>query len=86
VSIDNAMKAGDANAAAATFDKYCPLIRYEFQPAIGLAYRKHIYKARGAIAHDGIRAPGMTLDQRTKDELEAVINRVGLSLDSQPQV
>ncbi|MEM6432145.1 MAG: dihydrodipicolinate synthase family protein [Deinococcota bacterium] len=86
VSIDNDMKAGNVGAAAATFDKYCPLIRYEFQPAIGLAYRKHIYKARGAIAHDGIRAPGMTIDQRTKDELEAIIKRVGLSLDSQPQV
>lgn len=72
---------GDADAAAATFDRYCPLIRYEFQPKIGLAFRKHVYKARGVFASDLIRAPGMKLDARSRDELEGIVARVGLTLE-----
>src|SRR5690606_23878636 len=36
--------AGDHAKAAEVFDRYCPLLRYEFQPKIGLAFRKHVYK------------------------------------------
>jgi len=73
--------AGRHDEAAATFDRYCPLIRYEFQPKIGLALRKHIYQRRGVIASSAIRAPGMRMDPRTAEELEATVARVGLSLD-----
>ena len=38
-----------AARAAAIFDRYVPLIRYEFQPKIGLAYRKFTYRRRGII-------------------------------------
>ncbi|KAF7598913.1 MAG: dihydrodipicolinate synthase family protein [Candidatus Dactylopiibacterium carminicum] len=72
--------AGDLAAAAATFDRYCPLIRYEFQPKIGLALRKAIYMRRGVIACDAIRSPGMRIDPITLRELEATVARVGLSL------
>jgi 4-hydroxy-tetrahydrodipicolinate synthase len=72
--------AGDEAGAAAVFDRYCPLIRYEFQPKIGLALRKHIYKLRGAIASSAIRAPGMRLDAISEREIEAIVGRVGLSL------
>ncbi len=72
--------AGDHAGAAATFDKYCPLIRYEFQPKIGLALRKYIYQQRGVIACDAIRSPGMRMDPLTAQELEATVSRVGLSL------
>ena len=75
--------AGDHAGAAATFDKYCPLIRYEFQPKIGLALRKYIYKQRGVIACDMIRSPGMRMDAVTAAELEATVKRVGLSLATQ---
>jgi len=75
--------AGDHVGAAATFDKYCPLIRYEFQPKIGLALRKYIYKQRGVIACDMIRSPGMRMDAVTAAELEAIVKRVGLSLATQ---
>ncbi|EGI78512.1 dihydrodipicolinate synthase family protein [Hylemonella gracilis] len=73
--------AGDLAAAAATFDRYCPLIRYEFQPKVGLALRKTTYMRRGVIACDAIRAPGMRMDPLTARELEATVRRVGLSLD-----
>jgi len=75
--------AGDHAGAAATFDRYCPLIRYEFQPKIGLALRKYIYVKRGVIACDAIRAPGMRMDPITARELEATVARVGLSITAQ---
>ena len=81
VRIYNKFAAGDLAGAAATFDRYCPLIRYEFQPKIGLALRKYVYRQRGVIDCAAIRAPGMRIDPETERELEAVIARVGLSLD-----
>lgn len=75
---------GDREGAAATFDKYMPLIRYEFQPNIGLAYRKHIYWKRGVFATPLIRPPGAGLDEYTQGELERIVARVGLDLDAGP--
>src|SRR5690606_24287810 len=46
--------AGDHLGAAEVFDRHCPLLRYEFQPKIGLAFRKHVYKTRGIFASDFI--------------------------------
>jgi len=86
VKIYDQFAAGDLAGAAATFDKYCPLIRYEFQPKIGLALRKYIYRKRGVIACDAIRSPGMRMDPVTAAELEAMVARVGLSLDAKGAV
>jgi 4-hydroxy-tetrahydrodipicolinate synthase len=73
--------AGRHAEAAATFDRYCPLIRYEFQPKVGLALRKYTYQKRGVIASNAIRSPGMRMDPVTAAELEATVARVGLSLE-----
>lgn len=73
---------GDEVGATKTFDRYCPLIRYEFQPKIGLAFRKHIYKQRGIFGSNFIRSPGFQLDERSRKELEHIIARVGLRLDA----
>lgn len=81
VRIHALFAAGDQAGAAAVFDRYCPLIRYEFQPKVGLALRKHIYQRRGAIRSAAIRAPGMTIDAVTIAEIDATVRRVGLSLD-----
>lgn len=80
VRIYEAYRAGDEATAAATFDKYMPLIRYEFQPKIGLAFRKHIYRRRGVFASTFVRPPGMTMDAVDVAELEAIVRRVGLPL------
>ncbi len=80
VRIYNQFQAGDHDGAAATFDKYASLIRYEFQPKIGLAFRKHIYWKRGIFAATHVRAPGMQLDAYTQGELERVVARSGLDL------
>ncbi|PTX00991.1 dihydrodipicolinate synthase family protein [Achromobacter mucicolens] len=80
VAIYERYASGDHAGAAAIFDRYCPLIRYEFQPKIGLALRKYVYQRRGAIKSHALRAPGMRIDRVTAAELEATVARVGLSL------
>ncbi len=81
IGIYNAYRAGDIKRAAGIFDRYMPLIRYEFQPQIGLAYRKFIYHKRGILASQFIRPPGKKLDAYTEGELTGIIERVGLRLD-----
>jgi 4-hydroxy-tetrahydrodipicolinate synthase len=81
LAVYDAFRAGDSARAAALFDRYVPLIRYEFQPKIGLAYRKFVYHRRGIIDSTFIRPPGLQIDDYTRAELVAVIERVGLNLD-----
>jgi 4-hydroxy-tetrahydrodipicolinate synthase len=82
VRIYEAFADGKRDEAARVFDHYCPLIRYEFQPKVGIALRKHTYMRRGAIASDFIRPPGPKLDAITRGELERTVKRVGLDLDA----
>jgi 4-hydroxy-tetrahydrodipicolinate synthase len=81
-AVYGAFRDGDPERAAAIFDRYVPLIRYEFQPKIGLAYRKFVYHRRGIIDSTFIRPPGMQIDDYTRAELTAIIERVGLDLDA----
>ncbi len=82
LAVYDAFRAGDPELAAALFDRYVPLIRYEFQPKIGLAYRKFVYHKRGIIDSAFIRPPGLQIDDYTRAELTAIIERVGLNLDT----
>lgn len=82
VAVYDAFRAGDSTRAAEIFDHYVPLIRYEFQPKIGLAYRKFVYHRRGIIESTFIRPPGLQLDDYTRSELTAIIERVGFDLDA----
>lgn len=70
---------GDEAGAAAVFDRHASLLRYEFQPSIGLAFRKHAYVRRGVFTSDHIRAPGARLDDVSRSEFEAVVARAGLT-------
>lgn len=81
VGVYNTFQSGDIDGAADLFDHYVPLIRYEFQPKIGLAYRKHVYNKRGIIDTTFIRPPGMQIGDYTRAELTTAIDRVGFSLD-----
>jgi len=82
VRIYDLYTAGDYEEAAKTFDHYASLIRYEFQPGLGLAFRKHIYQRRGIFRTNVVRKPiGMALDPYTAMEYERVIARCGLSLE-----
>lgn len=71
----NLMKAGDEGRARDLFDAYLPLMRYEQQPGLGLAIRKHILAKRGAIAHATVRRPGTVLSPATLAEIETLIAR-----------
>jgi 4-hydroxy-tetrahydrodipicolinate synthase len=49
-----------------------PLIRFEFQPKLGISLRKHIFARRGAIASTRVRHPGAEADSQTLRELERI--------------
>lgn len=70
-----AFEAGDESRARDLFDAYLPLVRYESQPGLGLAIRKHTLAKRGAIAHPTVRKPGGGLTPATIAEVEALIAR-----------
>lgn len=57
------------------FDAYLPLARYEQQPGLGLAIRKHVMAQRGIIAHDTLRRPGAALSAGSKAEIALLMQR-----------
>ena len=66
---------GETERARDIFDAYLPLVRYEAQPGLGLAIRKHTLARRGAIAHATLRRPGPELSRAAIAEIEALIAR-----------
>jgi 4-hydroxy-tetrahydrodipicolinate synthase len=68
--------AGDRDAACDLFDAHLPLARYEQQPAVGLAVRKHVLARRGAIAASRQRKPGRGLTALEIGEVERLISRL----------
>lgn len=67
--------AGDMERAQDIFDAYLPLVRYEQQPGLGLAVRKHTLHKRGAIASPQQRRPGAPLAPRAVAEVDRLIAR-----------
>ena len=78
VAVVRRWAAGDRTGAAAIFDRYATLIRFENQALLNLPIRKLVYQRRGAIAHASVRAPGVQADAGTVADLEAVLARTGL--------
>lgn len=78
VAIHRAWMSGDHDAAATIFYRYCPLIRFENQPRINLALRKHIYHRRGVIASPRARAPFAAVDDGTLADLDDLLTRLDL--------
>jgi 4-hydroxy-tetrahydrodipicolinate synthase len=64
--------------AAAVYDRHASFVRYEGQQGIGLALRKEVLRRRGAIAHAFVRPPGPKLDELTRAELGAILERLAL--------
>jgi 4-hydroxy-tetrahydrodipicolinate synthase len=67
--------AGDEARASDVFDAYLPLARYEQQPVIGLAVRKHVLAQRGAIPHATMRRPFAPLTGRDVADVAWLIER-----------
>ena len=78
VDIYTRYTAGDIDGATGVFYKYLPLIRFENQPRINLAIRKHIYHRRGAIATPRARAPFAPVDAETLADLDDILRRLDL--------
>lgn len=67
---------GQHERAHDLFDAYLPLMRYEQQPALGLAVRKYILAKRGVIAHAAQRKPGADLSPRARQEVDFLMARL----------
>lgn len=75
VEVTRLVSNGQRDLAQDIFDVYLPLMRYEQQPGLGLAIRKHILAHRGAIAHASQRRPGSVLSSAAISEVEYLITR-----------
>ena len=75
VGICRAHAAGDMARMRDLFDAYLPLARYEQQPGLGLAIRKHILAERGAIASAALRRPGPGVSAQDLVDVTTLIRR-----------
>jgi 4-hydroxy-tetrahydrodipicolinate synthase len=75
VGVCRAHAAGDIERAHDLFDAYLPLARYEQQPGIGLAVRKHLLVERGVIASAAVRKPGPRLSAADIADLARLVAR-----------
>lgn len=82
VAIVARWSAGDRDGAAALFDRFATLVRFENQPLVNLAIRKTVYARRGAIVHATVRAPGGPPDPATVEALDWLLRRLGLEGDA----
>lgn len=55
------------------FYRHVALMRFEFQPGIGMAIRKEMLKRRGALSHATFRPPGASMDDTTMQSLDRVL-------------
>ncbi|MDE2369335.1 MAG: dihydrodipicolinate synthase family protein [Burkholderiales bacterium] len=69
-------RAGEREAAHDLFDAHLPLLRYEQQPGIGLAVRKHVLMRRGILACAAQRKPAAALPAAALAEVEHLLQRL----------
>jgi 4-hydroxy-tetrahydrodipicolinate synthase len=81
VEVCRLQSAGDADAADDLFEAHLPLVRYEQQPGVGLAVRKHVLARRGAISSSSQRKPGRSLSPAEIGEVERIITRLDRHLE-----
>ncbi len=71
-----AMHAGNRDLADDLFEIYLPMVRYETQAGVSLAWRKEILRRRGAIASAKVRSPGAQLNRDEHDDLTRMMERI----------
>lgn len=79
IAVYQAHQQGESARAAAIFDHYLPLIRFENQPVINLSIRKSLLRRRGAIESAALRPPFAPIDAGTEAEIDRVLARVGIT-------
>lgn len=80
VGIYERFQAGDVAGATELFDRTLPLMRYEFQPGIGVGLRKYVLVRRGVFSSAHVRPPAAAVDDATLAEFETLARRVGLDV------
>jgi 4-hydroxy-tetrahydrodipicolinate synthase len=78
VKIYDLFAAGNTAGAAEMYDRHASYIRYEGQVGVGIALRKEVLRLRGAIRSSHVRPPGPVLDDVTRAELRAILERAGI--------
>lgn len=76
VKMQRLYDAGERLEAARLFYAILPLIRFEFQPGLGVSLRKEILVKRGAIAHATVRHPGGVADRQTLSHLDMILTHM----------
>lgn len=74
VEIVREHRAGNRDAARASFERALPLMLFESQPGIATGIRKEILRRRGAIRHATVRQPAPRLSETTLGELEELLS------------
>ena len=67
---------GRREEAHDVFDAHLPLLRYEQQPGLGLAVRKHVLMRRGLLASAAQRRPAQALTPAATAEVEHLLARL----------
>ena len=75
VSVVAHHESGQPERGRDVFDAYLPLARFEQQPGLGLAIRKHVLAQRGIIASAALRKPGAALSTDAQQEVALLIAR-----------
>ena len=76
VDVVRLQQAGERDPAHDLFDAHLPLMRYEQQPGIGLAVRKHVLRLRGAIGSEAQRKPASALSPLARAEVSYLLARL----------
>ena len=77
-----AMQAGNRDGADDLFEIYLPMVRYETQAGVSLAWRKEILRRRGAIRSAKVRAPGVQLNSDEHDDLTRMMGRIAAKTEA----
>ncbi len=76
VEIVEAHAGGEAERARRRFEAALPLLVFEAQPVVGLGVRKEILRRRGAISDATVRQAAPSLDARTLEALDALLDQL----------
>ena len=69
-------KAGKRDEAHDLFDAHLPLLRYDHQPAVGLAVRKYVLMRRGVLSTPAMRKPAPLLSAESKADVDYLLERL----------
>lgn len=84
VAVCRLVAEGRSEAAHDLYDLHLPLVRFEQQPGLGLAVRKHVLRRRGALTSATLRAPAPRLSPETIAEVERLMGRLERRLAERP--